>query len=62
MPISTPNERTIVGTPENFKIETDNGNTLRVTENPTRLPREDSRVVATFTPLEQTGENSLTSG
>ena len=28
-----PNESwgTIVGTPENFKIETDNGNTLRVT-------------------------------
>ena len=31
-----PNESwgTIVGTPENFKIETDNGNTLRVTGEP----------------------------
>jgi hypothetical protein len=58
-----PNESwgTIVGTPENFKIETDNGNTLRVTENlDPSFPVEDSlRVVATFTPLEQTGENSF---
>ena len=58
-----PNESwgTIVGTPENFKIEPDNGNTLRVTENlDPSFPVEDSlRVVATFTPLEQTGENSF---
>ena len=58
-----PNESwgTIVGTPENFKIETDNGNPLRVTENlDPSFPVEDSlRVVATFTPLEQTGENSF---
>ena len=40
-----PNESwgTIVGTPENFKIETDNGNTLRVPENlDPSFPVEDS--------------------
>lgn len=51
---------TISGTQESFQIVTDNGNTLRVTQNqdPTFEVENDLRVVAAFVPLEQTGENS----
>lgn len=51
---------TIIGTPTDFKIATDNGNTLNVVENldPSFEVKDGARVVALLTSISKTGENS----